>query len=415
MDRLKRKLESEQPEEQTAYRKGRGTRDMLVCLQVLIEKVIAMNQQAFIMFIDYSKAFDSVCHSQLFDAFLEMGFPKHLVTLLQSLYVNQRAIIRWNGEHTSEFEIGKGARQGCIVSPHLFVTYTEKGMRDAEASSFGITVGGKAISNLRYADDTALIENSKEALEHLTKNVNEVGKQLNLKLNVKKTKLMVAGSVKEEHNITIDGEKVEQVESFKYLGSTNTTTAACSGDIKSRIAIAKRRMIELQDIWNDRNLSKDLKVRLVKALVWSALIYGAEAWTLFKSDENRIMAAEMWIWRRMLGVSWKEKRTNASILSELDVQKELLGKIMTLKLAYFGHIMRGSGSPLTLQIVEGMVEGKRKRGRQKKQWFDNIREWTGLSYMRAKRSAQNRSAWRRTIKKCAEGGRQSSGVTAAAR
>ena len=80
-------------------------------------------------------------------------------------------------------------------------------MRDAEASSFGITVGGKAISNLRYADDTALIENSKEALEYLTKNVNEVGKQLNLKLNVKKTKWMVAGSLKEEHNITIDGGK----------------------------------------------------------------------------------------------------------------------------------------------------------------------------------------------------------------
>ena len=397
--------------------KGEEPETCLSVLQVLIEKVIAMNQQAFIMFIDYSKAFDSVCHSQLFDAFLEMGFPKHLITLLQSLYVNQRAIIRWNGEHTSEFEIGKGARQGCIVSPHLFVTYrpTEKGMRDAEASSFGITVGGKAISNLRYADDTALIENSKEALEHLTRNVNEVGKQLNLKLNVKKTKLMVAGSLKEEHNITIDGEKVEQVKSFKYLGSTKTTTAACSGDIKSRIAIAKRRMIELQDIWNDRNLSKDLKVRPVKALVWSALMYGAEAWTLFKSDENRSMAAEMWIWRRMLGVSWKEKRTNASILSELDVQKELLGKIMTLKLAYFGHTMRGSGSPPTLQIVEGMVEGKRKRGRQKKHWFDNIREWTGVSYMRAKRSAQNRSAWRRTIKKCAEGGRQSSGVTAAAR
>ena len=85
-------------------------------------------------------------------------------------------------------------------------------------------------------------------------------------------------------------------------------------------------MIALQDIWNDRNLSKDLKVRLVKALVWSALIYGTEAWTLFKSDENRIMAAEMWIWRRMLGVSWKEKRTNASILSELDVKKGIAGK-----------------------------------------------------------------------------------------
>ena len=90
-------------------------------------------------------------------------------------------------------------------------------MRDAEASSFGITVGGTAISILRYADDTALIENSK-ALEHLTKNVNEVGKQLNLKLNVKKTKLMVAGSLKKEHNITIDGEKVDQVERFQVFG-----------------------------------------------------------------------------------------------------------------------------------------------------------------------------------------------------
>ena len=91
VDHLKRKLESEQPEEQAAYRKGRGTRDMFVCLQVLIEKVIAMNQQAFIMFIDYSKAFDSVCHSQISNAFLvlEVGFPKHRFTLL---YMNQRAI-----------------------------------------------------------------------------------------------------------------------------------------------------------------------------------------------------------------------------------------------------------------------------------------------------------------------------------
>ena len=402
VDRLKRKLEKEQPEEQAAYRKGRGTRDMLVCLQVLLEKVIAVDQQAFIMFIDYSKAFDSVCHSQLIETFLEMGFPKHLVALIQSLYVNQRATIRWNGEHTPEFEIGKGARQGCILSPHLFVTYTEKGMRDAAASSFGISVGGRLISNLRYADDTALIEGSKEAIEHLTTNVNEAGKQLNLKLNVKKTKLLVAGRAEEEHHIQIDGESVEQVENFKYLGSTKTATANCSGDIKARIAIAKRRMIELQDLWNDKNLTTDLKVKLVKALVWSALIYGAEAWTLFKSDENRIMAAEMWMWRRLLNVSWKEKRTNASILSELDVKRELLGKIMTLKLGYFGHIMRDSGSPLTKQIVEGMIEGKRKRGRQKKQWYDNIREWTGLSYTKAKRKAQDRTAWRGVVKKGAE-------------
>ena len=104
-----------------------------------------------------------------------------------------------------------------------------------------------------------MIEGSKEAIEHLTTNVNEAGKQLNLKLNVKKTKLLVAGRAEEEHHIKIDGESVEQVENFKYLGSTKTATANCSGDIKARIAIAKRRMIELQDLWNDKNLTTDFE------------------------------------------------------------------------------------------------------------------------------------------------------------
>ena len=103
---------------------------------------------------------------------------------------------------------------------------------------------------------------------------------------------MVAGAVpEEEHNIMIDGENVEQVDRFKYLGSTKTANANCSNDIKSRIAIAKKRMIDLQVIWNDTNLSIQLKMKLVKTLVWSALVYGAESWTLFKAD--RIMAARI--------------------------------------------------------------------------------------------------------------------------
>ena len=193
-----------------------------------------------------------------------------------------------------------------------------------------------------------MIESSVETIEQLTKNVNEVGKNLNLKLNIKKTKILVAGRDDKRYNIMIDGETVEQVDSFKYLGSTKTTTANCTKDIKCRIAIAKRRMIELQDLWNDRNLSIQLKMRLVRTLVWSALVYGAEAWTLCKADENRILAAEMWLWRRMLKISWKEKRTNASILSELNIKRELLGKIVTLKMSYFGHILRGSGSQIAL-------------------------------------------------------------------
>ena len=117
----------------------------------------------------------------------------------------------------------------------------------------------------------------------------------------------------------------------------------------------------------------------------------------------------------MLNVSWKEERTNKSIFSELDVKRELLGKIMTLKVDYFSQIMRDSGSPLTKQIVERMIEGKGKRGRQKKQWYDNIREWTGLSYTMGKRKAQARIAWRGTVKKGADVVANRQTVTAAAR
>ena len=140
----------------------------------------------------------------------------------------------------------------------------------------------------------------------------------------------------------------------------------------------------------------------LKTLVWSAFVYGAVAWTLCRAHENRIMAAEMWFWRHLIKTSWKEKRTNASVLNELGVKTELLRKIMTLKIGYLDHILRGSGCPLTLQIIEGMIDGKRRRGRQKKQWFDNIREWSGMSYTQAKHLAQNRKAWRNQTKRCAD-------------
>ncbi|XP_072046467.1 uncharacterized protein [Amphiura filiformis] len=226
--------------------------------------------------------------------------------------------------------------------------------------------------------------------------IDETGKDMNLKLNVRKTKLLVAEAVEKEYNITIDGEKVEQVDHFKYLGSVKTSNANCTADIKARIGMSKGSMIELQDLWNDRNLPTELKMKLIKILVWSVLLYGLEGWTMTKADENRVLAAEMWFWRRMLNISWKEKRTNRSILEELGMKRQLLGELVTVtrKLTYLGDILRGSGSALTLQIIEGKVEGRSWRGRQKKQWFDNIKEWTGMNLVQAKRLAQNRTAWK---------------------
>ena len=171
------KIEQELPDEQAGFRRGRGTADMLVALQILIEKMLEVDGQAFVFFIDYSKAFDSISQTQLFDILSGMGFPKHLVSLLEALYIDQLAVIRWNGIHTNAFNIAKGVRQGCILSPHLFSLYTESVMRETEIEELGVRIGGKLISNLRYADDTVLCAHSQEEAEQLLTKVNDAGKE----------------------------------------------------------------------------------------------------------------------------------------------------------------------------------------------------------------------------------------------
>ena len=106
-----------------------------------------------------------------------MGFPPHLVALIQSLYIDQNAKIRWNGSHTNPFNITKGVRQGCILSPNLFSVYTEQVMRDSDTDIQGIKIGGRKVSNLRYADDTALCAQSHQEASYLINKVNEVGKK----------------------------------------------------------------------------------------------------------------------------------------------------------------------------------------------------------------------------------------------
>ena len=105
---------------------------------------------------------------------------------------------------------------------------------------------------------------------------------------------------------------------------SNLNDDNCSKDTRSRIGMAKKRMLDLVPIWKDRGINNDLKIKLVRSLVWTVLIYGAEGWTLTKADEKRIEAAELWIYRRILRVSWTEHRIDESILTEFNTTKQLL-------------------------------------------------------------------------------------------
>ena len=132
-------------------------------------------------------------------------------------------------------------------------------IREAEIEEMGIQIGGKLVSNLRYADDTARCANSQEEAERLIGNVNTIGKARLLKSNVKKTKLLKIGKMQSDAGVTVDNELIEVVEYFKYLGSLKSADGNCSKDTRSRIGIAKTRMLDLVPIWKDRGINKDLK------------------------------------------------------------------------------------------------------------------------------------------------------------
>ena len=271
-------------------------------------------------------------------------------------------------------------------------------MRDANVSNFGIKIGGQMISNLRYADDTALCADNHEDICQLLNNINEEGKLKNMKLNAKKTKVMFVGKGQYK-DIEIDGQILERVYDFIYLGSTKTFNGDCKADVARRIGIAKGKMLDLKNIWKDKNLSFRLKLKIMKVLVWTTVTYGAEGWTLKSEEKKRIQAAEMWLHRRLLNVTYKDRKTNVSVLKDLNTERELFGLVVKRKLSHFGHLSRKKNLNLTKCMVQGKPEGRRGQGRPRMAYIDNIKQWTGLSAHAAFQAALDRANWRETTRK----------------
>ena len=159
-----------------------------------------------------------------------MGIPDHLICLLRNLYAGQEATVRTGHGTTDWFQIRKAVRQGCILSPCLFNLYAEYIMRNTglEETQAGIKIAGRNINNLRYADDTTLMEESEEELKSLLMKVKEESEKVGLKLNIQKTKIMASGAIT---SWEIDGETVETVSGLMFLGSKITADGDCSHEI----------------------------------------------------------------------------------------------------------------------------------------------------------------------------------------
>ena len=208
------KSQQEISDEQAGFREGRGTRDQIVNIRNVIEKCREHKHPLNLCFIVYSKAFDCVSHPQLWTTMKKMSFLCYLVKLIASLYQNQQSAVRTSGGDTEWFEIQRGVRQGCILSPNLFNIYSENIMREVlDGFNGGVKFGGTKITDLRYADDTTLICNSRHELLDLLRRIKDASEKKRLLLNIKKTKIMVVDRNRTKEDFTIDGQQIEDVKS----------------------------------------------------------------------------------------------------------------------------------------------------------------------------------------------------------
>ena len=398
--RLEYYLGKELPCEQAGFRRGRGTRDHIANMRWMMEEARDFQQKVYMCFIDYRKAFDCVDHQRLWVVLMEMGTPMHLIVLLKNLYMNQEATVRTEFGETESFLIEKGVRQGCILSPILFNIYAERIMRKALTDwDGGIKIGGRDISNLRYADDTTLLTSTENELSHVFEKVRLASAEAGLFLNVDKTKIMTTGDAT---NINIGGKAVECVNKFSFLGAMLTNDGACVTEVKRRITMGKAAMGRLTKIWRDRGITLCTKVALVKALVFPIVLYGSETWTMGKNERKKVDAFELWCWRRILRVSWMERKTNAWVLDQIKPVWTLESRIAKSAMSYFGHVVRADNS-LEKAIMFGKMEGTRRQGRPRRKWLDTISELTEESVGAAATLTRNRSVWRMKIMNVARG------------
>lgn len=397
-ERLKVFLLPQISEEQSGFVPGKGTREQILNVRQIIEKSREYNVKTYLCFVDYSKAFDCVNWNKMWSIMAEMGVPNHLVWLLKKLYGNNTTSVRINNTYSKQFRLGAGVRQGCVVSPLLFNIYSEYIMRSVfENWNGGITVGGRRINNLRYADDTLILAASKKELEQIMQRLSTISQQFGLKINIKKTKVMIIDRARNNQPEVSSVAGYEVVDRFNYLGSVITNTGGCEEEIRRRLTMARAATVRLTKIWKDSAITRSTKLRLASALVFPIATYACETWTIKKADAKRINAFEMWVYRRILRIPWTARRTNESVLQELSIDTRLITNINRNILRYFGHISRRKEGMERL-IVEGKVEGRRSRGRSPSRWSDQIKNITGLSLPEASHTAQDRDKWSMKIK-----------------
>nr|KAG5685489.1 hypothetical protein BaRGS_003382 [Batillaria attramentaria] len=349
---------------------------------------------------DYEKAFDSVDREALWKLLRHYGVPGKIISLIQCTYKDMSCRIAHAGQLSENFEVKTGVRQGCLLSPFLFLLVIDWIMKTT-------TTGRKngiqwtlwtQLDDLDFADDLALLSHSHSQMQDMTTCLEATSAGTGLKINRRKTELMKINTTANTP-VTVGGESIREVESFVYLGSVVDGQGGTDRDVTARIGKARAAMVMLKNIWASKVVSIRTKLRIFNSNVKSVLLYGCETWRTTKTMQQKIQTFLNTCLRRIFNIRWPEKIRNEE-LWERAGQEPAAKQILRRKWGWIGHTLRKPASSTTRQALTWNPQGKRKRGRPRNSWrrdteaelYKQGTNWTGVA-----RIAQNRVRWRRVV------------------
>lgn len=361
---------------QGGFRRGRGCVDQIFTLRRTLEHRYKFQQPTTACFIDFRAAFDSVDRASLWKIVEADGMPAKMVNLIKSYYSATRARVRVYGEESATFPLTTGVRQGCPLSPVLFNFAVDWTLRQALDDYQGVQLSQDFwIADLEYADDIVVLGRDPDDLQPILDKINRYANTIGLQINANKTKYFTT-SCNPSTRLSIAGELLEQVTSFRYLGSTMLPNGQAKEEIKLRVDKARLAFLQLRrNLWLRGEISLRTKIRVFRAAIRPVLLYGCETWPTRVEDIRKLEAFDHWCLRRISKTGWNERVSNEEIRLKCFGIPRISTVVQQQRLRWFGHVLRRSDDTLIrCSLSPPPCSGWRCRaGGQLKTWISSVK------------------------------------------